>query len=77
MGLLADITEYFRRTPPNPRIVSKVVDAGLPNRPLAATHDWKKFAEEGYQRNVVIYACVKFWAATVSQVRLVAKQGDA
>ena len=77
MGFLSDLTEYFRRPPTiNANRVSRVIATGLVDKPLPHPHDFGRFTDEGYRRNVIIYACVKFWAATAGHVRLVAKRGD-
>jgi HK97 family phage portal protein len=70
-------------TQPNERLAKQqevmvnLVDMFRANRPLADVWDTRKFAEEGYRRNSLIFACVSIKANAFGRPELVAKQAVA
>lgn len=73
MGVLQRIAERFGLLQPAKGTIARIVDRGLVNRPLPPIWDVRRYADEGYRRNVLIYACVKLRGKSAAQVKLVAK----
>lgn len=74
MGVLLRVAESFGLTAPAKGVVAKFIERGLVNRPLTPIWDVKRFADEGYRRNVLVWACIKLRMRSAAQVKLVAKK---
>ena len=47
--------------------LARMVPSWLAGRPLPTAHDFHAFAEEGYRRNLVVYACVRELASSAAE----------
>src|SRR5262245_34357343 len=73
MGLRSWLERLAYREPAK-GVVAKLLERGLTNRPLTPIWDIKRFADEGYRRNVLIFACVKLRSKSAAQVKFIAKR---
>ncbi len=65
--------ELFRKLVGGSAVVARSFPAWKAAEPLPKPHDFKKFAEEGYRKNVVIYTCVRTLADCVAKAPPVVK----
>jgi HK97 family phage portal protein len=65
------IGEYFARQKQQ-EIMVNLIDMWQRNRPLADLWDVKRFTDDGYRRNALVFACVKEIATSISQPLLYA-----
>lgn len=63
-----------RRTA-NREIIAKLPSHALSPRPLPGPEEWKVLADEGYRKNVIVYACVNIIARTTAQAALKVGRG--
>jgi HK97 family phage portal protein len=75
MGLISSFREFFQRKP-SPGVTAKIVPTGNVGRDLPNPQDVANYAEEGYRRNAVIYACVNILSRTATQPKPVAERVD-
>jgi HK97 family phage portal protein len=71
------LREYFARPPrASIKVMVDLLDVWQSNRPLADLFDVKKFANEGYRLNSIIYSCIALKAVSFMEPELIAYKYD-
>jgi HK97 family phage portal protein len=78
--MLNRIRDLFAGRSKQTQVIANLIDMWQSNRPLADVWDTKKFAEDGYRRCSLIFACIKIKSIVMAQPELLAwtedKNGD-
>lgn len=74
MGLAVRLREAFQALAGRTEVIARLIPSHQADKPLALPQDFKTLADEGYRKNVIIYACVNVLVRAAAEVRIVVQR---
>lgn len=61
------VREWFQRAGDPGTVIARLIPTWQANRPAPTPHDYRRFAEDGFRRNALIYSCVTEIAQSIAE----------